>query len=875
MLATRPFRRAPILLFGNLTVFVAVMGAAAILGLVAASTPLYVSSAGSAALERELAGRCPSSVDLAVTTFLPASEQRAALEANLLPRTGRPVLVVEGTVGTATFGSKSFPLKLMYRTGFHEQLDVVAGGDTQGLWVSERLAGNLGVGVGDTVTVRNGDQSSDLPVAAIVRDLNDRRAEPEWCALETLLEPTAMGDLPTPLVFVDPEVLTFAHYAAAFATYGRAGINEQWTIPIDVDGMTAAEARAIVEAVPDLEERFHDAQAQFVESAPPDRTQGFATEPSAVHTDLATVTDRVVALGDALATSIDPLAAAVLVTALGLIGMAGSYWVDRRRVELRSLSARGVPPWAIGLKAGLETLIPVVLGSAVGWLVARPVVALAGPGGPVEGSALTNGLTRAAIACAGAIVVVMVVAAIRSRTLLRTAESPGHVGLGPLLPLATGATAYWVRTRLGDNAVVVGERALVGSIDPLVVLYPMLAFAAAALLGGLILVRLAPLAGRVSGGPAVHLASRRIASAPMLSTVLVVGAAIPVATLVYSATLTRSTTSTIDAKGRTFVGADVSAPVYGFDSIPSGLADRSTVVAVIDRGDFAGQQIDVLVVDPETFARGAFWDPSFSETPVEELLARLDRPNGAAVPAIIANGALGDGVIDARGLDLAIDVVGTAEAFPGARRDRPLVVISRASLTSAVEAAGRNPAVLRYLLWVSNAGVEEVAGTLRAEEIGFSYTIPAERTLDLLKFQAVVWTFDFLELYAALAGLIAGGAVLLYSDTRQRSRNLAYALARRMGLTRASHIRASLLETLLPVGTGVVLGAGTAVLTARTVYSALDPVPETPPGPRWVPAVELIIVALAGAMLVGWATARISQRAADRADTSELLRHGG
>jgi putative ABC transport system permease protein len=875
VLTTKPFRRAPLLLLTHLTVFGAVTGAAAILSLVAASTPLYVSSAGATALERELEGRCPASYDLAVSSFLPASEQRQVLTDHLTPRLGSPVLVVEGTVATATLDDRSFPMKLMYRTGFHRDLEVIEGGEGRGLWLGERLAANLGARVGDTLTVRSGSQRSDLPVVAVVADLNDRRAEPQWCGMESLLEPTAMGDLPTPLAFIDLDVLSFAHYDAAFATYGNAGINEQWTIPVDIHDMTAAEAERLVGHLPLLEEAYRVAQDEFRSSRPHDQTVGFASERPALHTDLGVVAERVTALGDALATSIDPLAGAVLATALALMGMASSYWVDRRRSELRSLAARGVPPWALGVKAGLETLIPIGLGTALGWALAGPVVALAGPGGPVEGGAISSGLVRSVTAAAGAVVVVVLVATGRSRSLLGTAEPAHRGGIGPLLPLATAATAYWVRTRLGEQAVVVGDRELVGSIDPLVVLYPMLAFSAVALLGGILVVRLAPWAARISGGPAVHLASRRIASAPLLATVLVVGSAIPVATLVYSATLTRSTTSTIDAKARSFVGADVAAPVYGFDSVPVTLADRATVVGLIDRADFAGQRIDILAVDPDTFVRGAYWDESFSKVPIDQLMGRLGDLIDGVAPAIVANGALGNGILDARGMQLPVDVVGTAEAFPGSRRDRPLVVISHEALSSAIEQADRSPGVLRYLLWVEGEEAGAVGDALRAESIGFSYTLPASRTLDLLKFQAVVWTFDFLELYAALAGLIAIGAILLYSDTRQRSRNLAYALARRMGLTRTAHIRASLLETAIPVLTGVALGAATALITARTVYAALDPVPETPPGPRWVPAVELIAVSAIGAVVIAWATSRVSQRAADTADTSELLRHGG
>ena len=61
-------------------------------------------------------------------------------------------------------------------------------------------------------------------------------------------------------------------------------------------------------------------------------TPGFFGVPS-LHTDLPLVTSRVVALSDALRTSILPLAGVVLIAAVALVGGAGSYWVDRRRTE--------------------------------------------------------------------------------------------------------------------------------------------------------------------------------------------------------------------------------------------------------------------------------------------------------------------------------------------------------------------------------------------------------------------------------------------------------------------------------------------------------------------------------------------------------------
>jgi hypothetical protein len=65
-----------------------------------------------------------------------------------------------------------------------------------------------------------------------------------------------------------------------------------------------------------------------------------------------------------------------------------------------------------------------------------------------------------------------------------------------------------------------------------------------------------------------------------------------------------------------------------------------------------------------------------------------------------------------------------------------------------------------------------------------------------------------------------------------------------------------------------------AFIAGRSLYRILDAVPETPPGPRWVGAVDLSLLAMLIALGVAALGAILAQRTADSADTSELLRHG-
>jgi putative ABC transport system permease protein len=179
------------------------------------------------------------------------------------------------------------------------------------------------------------------------------------------------------------------------------------------------------------------------------------------------------------------------------------------------------------------------------------------------------------------------------------------------------------------------------------------------------------------------------------------------------------------------------------------------------------------------------------------------------------------------------------------------------------------------MIWSKGLEEAEIDGILADSEMGFAFTIAADTTLDQLKFAVIVWTFEFLRLYAALAGLIVIASVLIYTDTRQRGRNLSYALARRMGLSRRDHALAGLLE----VGSLTMLGAlgGVAVgrWASRDLYLALDPLPETPPAPQWVGTADITLVVLALVVLLAAVSARMAQRTADNADVSELLRHGG
>lgn len=888
MLTTPPFRRAPRLLFRRPAVLFSVIGAATILSIVAALTPLFLSSSSSAALLRELEGRCPASIAGTTTLFgwfpettqdgrAPESmgdlvdENRKILRNHIPthPSIGEAEAILRGTVvNVSSDGGTPLTGRFLARDNFRDHIELVEGEHGPGVYVDDVLAGDLGVGPGDTMTFTAGSSSGEVQVQAVYTGLYDRLDDPYWCSVVDVLETSAMGDLPPPPLLVDPGYFgdDGETMNSVYAGYGTAA--GTWEIPVILDGLTVTQAQEAAQVLVEIDQEVVRAEFEDVFF--------FQINPG-VHSDLLLVTSRVQALSDALRSSILPLAGVVLIAATALIGGAGSYWVDRRRIELQYLSAIGASPATLSLKAALEFLPAMILGSGIGWAIANLLIGVVGPSRVVEPAARFDGVwVTAAVAVLGLLAVALVVG-LRARTLLdhrphRARTFPWRI---PLL-VAAIAGAIGVRVGIGDSAVTIEENQLVGSVDPLVLFFPLFTFLAVVLLIAELVIRAFPVIKKVGArNHAAYLASRRIISAPTLVIALIAGAALPVATLIYAASLTRSATSTIDAKGRSFVGADISTPVFGLIDPPEGIADVSTVVIKSERADLEGVRVDVLAIDRETFANGAFWDQSFADAPLDEILDNLaDDAIGGPLPAYLANGTAESGLLRSAAGDAEVEVVGGVEAFPGGRGTRPLVIVDRQRFVEVVGDEEGRVTGSRYLMWTSDRTESEVERAMGEAGLGYAFTVSAATTLDQLKFVAVVWTFDFLEIYAALAGLIAIGGVLLYVDTRQRQRNLSYALARRMGLQRTEHLRAGFIEVASLTVLGAVAGVFAARVAARSLYTILDAVPETPPGPRWIGALDLSLLAVVVALGVAAIAAILAQRTADSADTSELLRHG-
>ncbi len=851
-----PWRRAPLLPFGQPAVILAVVAATAILACAAASAALFLSSAASASLQRLIAAECPGAGEVEVQAIESAWAEReltprvtAALARVGLPAPALSLLpYAPSQLGT---GSAPNPVRTIYRDGALDHVTVLAGRPgTRGMWLSEAAAGRAGVGAGDRVRLGSGT----VPVAGVYRNLFQEPERAYWCPYRQLIFNLGnAGRDPPPLAIAsDPTVLQDVVGPADPTAY-------RWLAPVGDEPMTLSRGRELVGRQ----------AAAYGLAGLPEPTDFGARNTGAGQ--LPALTHRAALIRDGLRGPVLPIALGGSLLALLLVGAAGSFWADRRYAEVRLLSARGVGPGPLASKAVLELALPAVAGTVAGWLLARWLVAALGPSPHLDAGAPARAALTAAVALAAGLGLLGLVAGLRARNATERPVGARTYRLArvpwELLPLGAAAACYLALR--GGRPVVLVEN--VAQVNLLVVAFPLLFIAGAAVLAvRLLAVALPPLARRAGRlPPAAYLALRRLSASRLASVVLLAAVSAPVAMTVYAAGLTTGTEQTLAAKAMTFVGSD--AAVLSNDPVvPSAATDRVGTVVVRYLYGTVGTSRDVavLAVDPDTLPAAAHWHGSFADRPLPELLARLRDPAGP-VPALVVDprGELGDRFTVQLG-DTARPVrrVAVAAVFPGRRLPVPMVVVDRDRLGEVDPHAGS-----RFELWTRGDPAPAQAAVLDQDAALFD-TLGVDRVFRAADFAGIIWTFGYLTALAGLVGLVAIGGLLLYLETRQSSRTASYALGRRMGLSRGTHLRSLLAELGLLLGCAYAVGAGLAAGALGLVHRLVDVDPTRPPTPLLVvPLPALAGCALAAAAVTVLA-ALYAQRAADRTDAAKVLR---
>jgi putative ABC transport system permease protein len=866
-----PWTRAPMLGFRAPAVILAVLGAAAILACASSSGALFLSSAGAEALHRMTAADCPDATYPTIQhrtsgpygpgadTLGPVAMTQAGLAPPYEVLTPESTITIGGRSNKISGPDATRQVNVFYRADVTAHVTVLSRGPASGVWLPDTLAGYLGLRAGDPVTI--GRWIPPVPVAGVYRDLTRGTLRPDWCAYAPLLFDVGSPVPPRPLVLAsDLEVVNTLQRAQPYE------MTEHWVSPVDPTRLTLSSAR-------DLNARQAKAYERFGSSPREDlRSQLSGTGQLPVFAAQATL------IRAGLRGPVVPIALGGTLLALLLIGAAGSYWADRRLSEVRLLSSRGVGPAGLAVKALLELAGPAVVGTLLGWLAARWLVQALGPSRYLDAAAPWQALATAGLALVAGLALLALVAGLRSRAATERPVGARRSRLAAVpweLAVLAAAGGCYLVLRHGQ-AVTLSHR--VAQVSLLVVTFPLLFVAGGALLAVRALVPVLAAITRRLGRrwPAWYLAGRRLTAGRLVSVILLAAATVPVAVSVYAAGLTGTAQHTLDAKARLFVGADVS--VQTVDPVTRTPAtDRAgTLVTRYEYAELDGQRATVLAVDPDTFAGSAYWDRRYADQPLTALLAALRQPVAAGqVPALYAARdagtppAIGQQVTVNLGTTAArLAVIGVPRLFPGRQLPIPLLIVDRARLGPVDAHAGTINE-----LW-SRGDAQAAQAALVAQHARIYDVTTVATVFDAANFLGISWTFGYLSALAALVGLVAVGGLLLYLETRQRTRVTAYALGRRMGLTRATHLRSLLAELGTLLLTAYLLGIALATAAVLLVYHWLDVDLSRPPTPLLtVPVVAIVTAGLAVAVIAALA-ATYAQRAADRTNVAEVLRLG-
>jgi putative ABC transport system permease protein len=363
----------------------------------------------------------------------------------------------------------------------------------------------------------------------------------------------------------------------------------------------------------------------------------------------------------------------------------------------------------------------------------------------------------------------------------------------------------------------------------------------------------------------------------VISVILLAAASTPIAMLVYAAALTQTSQYTLDAKAGLINGSTTT--VQSVDPVRRTAATDAIGTLVIRYlyGKVAGQPDDVtvLAIDPDTFPQTAFWDRRFASDSLNALMAELKAPSsGGAVPAVAV---VEDGPeFPTSTFDLGLgttriqtQVVAHADYFSGRRIPGAMLIVDRSRLGTVDRYAGSLSE-----LWSRDTTPDRARDAVTAEHARIYLITSQDTVFEVANFLGVSWTFGYLSALAALVGLVAIGGLLLYLETRQRTRTASYALGKRMGLTRRTHLRSLLAELGVLLGLAWVIGAGLAWTAVLLVYNRLDIDPTRPPTPLLTVPVLAFAGSAAVVAVVVVLAALYAQRSADRADVSEVLRLG-
>ncbi|MDQ2796605.1 MAG: hypothetical protein M3Y06_05500, partial [Actinomycetota bacterium] len=232
-------------------------------------------------------------------------------------------------------------------------------------------------------------------------------------------------------------------------------------------------------------------------------------------------------------------------------------------------------------------------------------------------------------------------------------------------------------------------------------------------------------------------------------------------------------------------------------------------------------------------------------------------PSGTRVRSL----RVGDTTVD-------VTVAGARSTFPGLRDPyRPLVVMEARHLPVANALVDRSDE-----LWTTTTNVTPALDRLRQQGVEANYAISPTTFLDSSGLRPVTWVFGYLRAIALLTGAVGVAGLGYAFASRTRRRAHAYHLARRMGMSSATHRRSIVVELGALIGSSWLAGTALAAGAVASVYRRTDAYPAFPPAPPFPPITAPVAGTALAAVLATLLGSWLLQRLVERSDPSSVLR---
>jgi putative ABC transport system permease protein len=758
-------------------------------------------------------------------------------------------------------------------------VDVLEGGAEDGALIPDVVANPFDLHPGDEIELRGALRKVTIRIGGVYRAFYDEPRQGYWLPWTEQVYRRSPNSPPPfqPILMKQQEVVDLTR------ALGNLYVDLGWVAPATGLPLTIDEAREVNGytrgVIREAKQRGTELGRLFECCG---RTSpGFGFQEELSNTEFRSSMALVLREVERRAASVEGPLRLLLIAGLGVavavVAAAAAFAVAGRRTEAALLHARGWGPMRFATKATLESAMPSVLGAAIGLGLGWWLIATFGPAAPAARSAQTVSFVAAAAAGAATLLVVGIVSGV---SFVRTFGEHGRRRRLAWVPweILAIAAGLWVLIRLRSGGALIEDPRLdISRPSALLLAFPVLFVAGFAALGARLLVHVLRRSGEGVGkrSQAGYLAVHRLTANPQLTVLLVAAAALCLGIFVNAQTMVRSLRSTVDAKALVFVGSDVSVLIDSFAPeqerfpLPLTRATRLKYAGALVPG---AVPFDMIGIDPETLVAAAFWDAEFSDEPLDKMVGRL-RSSRDPLPVLLVNGEGTPTSIEVAEVEIPVEVVGRARAFPGASSDDPVIVVDVRSLERHLGAGG-NPLErpsARTEYWIKGDTEEALSAVPRLEAYPLG-TLAAEDVKDIPFIAAAIDSFAMLNLLGLAAALLVIGVLVVYLQSRQRSRTVSYILSLRMGMRERQGTTALVLELAAMLGAAFALGASFGIGGAALVTPLLDPLQTIPPDPLFSAPVIVVAWTSVGLGVVAIVGGWFVQRRAEAVDLGELLR---